>query len=564
MSSVRRFSAVLGRALGEVFKIRGALVEDILPNFFERAAWELYHECQGEFGSLAILISKASDGPKLVCRAKDVPTLPSETLLGMAAEEWGSNVGCRVRDHALDTVRFIDARFRSSMLLRLPLPKTLNTLKEGMVWIGLHGPASAKRIELAQTIVLALSEWLSIYAPVLKGSLDLNTAITSLRGVIGEARSLAHDVKAPVAALKYLMSHPLDASREPQRGEHFSLVRDELNYVERLLERFAPSADRGDKVAISDQGSDLILVAKRVCDRFYAQALKRGVLCRITTREERNYHGAKISELDLERVLSNLVGNCVLHSEASEVRIDIERTKIGSWILRVSDNGVGIPSAVVERVMLGGIPSRSYDLNLAAESGRDRSGWGIGLGGCRGLLRRYGGDLVILSPKVGSLIEVTLPGCVVALKPLQESCNLNTIARTEVNGKPSDNPDKSSDSGARRLIIVDDDCEHSQSLAKILAKRGVKSDVYGSVDSAFKACVSGSAGEVSGAVVCDAQMPDGGAERMLKLLGTSGVRVRFAVMSGESSETSIYRFAALGAREFFAKPLDIDRVIAWL
>jgi CheY-like chemotaxis protein len=251
----------------------------------------------------------------------------------------------------------------------------------------------------------------------------------------------------------------------------------------------------------------------------------------------------------------------VLHSEGSEVRIDIERTKLGSWILRISDNGVGIPSGVIERVMLGGLASEAGTRVLTANSDSNNRGWGIGLSGCRAILRRHGGDLVILSPNVGSLIEVALPGCVVTPKPLKESCGINAITRAGADERSCGSLDTASE---RRIIIVDDDSEHATSLARILERRGVKADIYDRVDSALKACVSGSAGEVSEAVVCDAQMPDGGAERLLKLLSTSGVRVKFAVMSGESSDSALYRFAALGAREFFAKPLDIERVIAWL
>jgi signal transduction histidine kinase len=550
--------------LGEVFSSHGGVVNEILPGLLERIVWELYHECSGEFGSLAIVVSQSSDRSGLVCRAKDVPTLPSETILGMAVEEWQAQLSCRVRDHALDTVRFIDARFRSSILLKLALPKDLFETAEGLVWVGLHGTASAKRIELAQLMVAELSEWLVLYAPVLKGAIELNSNLASLRRIVGESRSLAHDVKAPVAALKYLVSDLHGSHTEITGDEHINLVRDELNYVERLLERFAPSADSSYSDSGGEFSSDLILIAKRVCDRFYAQAHKLGLRFRIVTREEQNSHRVNISELDLERVLSNLVGNGVMHSGGSEIRIDIEQTQRGSWIVRISDNGVGLPSSVIERVMLGRDFATLKALNSDVHSSHLVSGWGIGLSGCRSILQRHGGDLAILSPKVGTQVEVVLRGCAAPVKSYRATRELETTPGPEFNERLPAGADIACNSSERRLIIVDDDREHSKSLARILERRGIKTDVYDRVDAALKACLSGGVGESREVVVCDAQMPDGGAERMLKLLNTSGVRVRLAVMSGETSDASLYRFAALGAREFFAKPLDIERVIAWL
>jgi DNA-binding NtrC family response regulator len=58
-------------------------------------------------------------------------------------------------------------------------------------------------------------------------------------------------------------------------------------------------------------------------------------------------------------------------------------------------------------------------------------------------------------------------------------------------------------------------------------------------------------------------MPDGGAERLLQILATSRQAFRCAVMSGETDDDLLYRCAALGAREFFQKPLDIERLVAW-
>jgi DNA-binding NtrC family response regulator len=110
------------------------------------------------------------------------------------------------------------------------------------------------------------------------------------------------------------------------------------------------------------------------------------------------------------------------------------------------------------------------------------------------------------------------------------------------------------------IIVIDDDIEHSESLTRILQRAGLVTRSFSSVDAAHEFVTE----NPSIKIVCDAHMPDGGAERMLKALrGLHGAR-SLAVMSGEADDESLYRFAALGASEFFAKPIDADRLRGWI
>jgi DNA-binding response OmpR family regulator len=59
-------------------------------------------------------------------------------------------------------------------------------------------------------------------------------------------------------------------------------------------------------------------------------------------------------------------------------------------------------------------------------------------------------------------------------------------------------------------------------------------------------------------------MPDGGAERLLRILANRGDAPSVAVVSGDGSEEFLYRLAALGAKEFFAKPVRHRELIDWM
>jgi DNA-binding response OmpR family regulator len=110
------------------------------------------------------------------------------------------------------------------------------------------------------------------------------------------------------------------------------------------------------------------------------------------------------------------------------------------------------------------------------------------------------------------------------------------------------------------VCIVDDDKEHGASLAKVLNSCGfVVQNAWGVrelLDILRERDVV--------SILCDAHMPDGGAEYLLPIVTTLPRAPRIAVVSGDSSDEYLYRLAALGAQAFFAKPVHIDEVVAWI
>ncbi len=564
-----RISTALGRALAYC----SGVGDGSLEGFIDRAAWELHHECSAEFASFAIIIRRA-DGSSFVGRPKELPALPVETLLGMLVEEGGAQVSCRVRDHALDTVRFIDARFRTSIVLRLAIPKTLLPSGEAAVWVGLQGSATPKRVELAQTVATALSKWLAVYAPVLVSVRLFGERLTGLRVKLGEMTALAHDAKAPIGALKYLISDV--AVEYPQIYDETVRLQDELLYIEKLLSKFSPKGTSSS--GIDDGASDISTVVRRVCDRFLPESLERGNHCVVAFPFGTSAR-AKLPELDLERVVSNVIGNAVRYSGAGEIRIELQhgaasqsgRVQSGrsQWIIRVSDSGPGIPQSVIDSVVMGDVQ------NVSPSS----SGWGVGLVACKSALIAQGGDLVLSSSSRGSSVDIIVPeepvlvqraylrgevGVVNGDRVIQQKAEAAIIAPEVFVGAAA--AGKTRDGGSSQaerspvLVVVDDDGEHTKSLERLLARKGAITETFESVEAALTFIVK----DPTVSVLCDAHMPDGGAERLLQLIAAAGHKVRFAVMSGEVNDDLLYRFAALGAREFFAKPIDVDGLVSWV
>jgi signal transduction histidine kinase/CheY-like chemotaxis protein len=557
------------KALGRALACRSSVGDGSLAGLLERAAWEIDHECRGEFASLAIVVRR-ENGEYFIGRPKEAPVLPAETLIGMLVEEGDIKTPCRVRDHALDTVRFLDARFRGSIVTRIAIPKELLGRSEAIIWFGLSSIATPKQVNSARIISDAFSEWLAIYFPVIESLRLYSERTAGLRGKIEQMTGVAHDVKAPLAALKYLISDA--ATDHPQIYEEACRLRDELTYAEALLARCAPSGlcEEVQKQRPRDIVNlvDIERVIRRVEGRFENQAVEQGCRFKLLLPHGTRSTG-EVGELDLERALSNVVGNAVRYSGPGEICIELKRVNREQksagffWMIRVSDRGPGIPQSVIDSLALG--------KRVAGRRGTSTgvNGWGVGLLSSRSSLLSQGGDLVISSNQDNSGASVDIfirsarsePHATSA--PSESRVESLDLANSLV---PAEYPSLSDGGvgvtyGDVELVLVDDDVEHTESLAKALSRQGVRAKTFSTVEEATQFIAS----NPKATVLCDTHMPNGeGAEYLLRLLARDNIKPRVGVMSGESSDYSLYRFAALGAREFFSKPIDIDRLLCWI
>ncbi|MFC9973669.1 sensor histidine kinase [Spirillospora sp. NPDC127200] len=103
----------------------------------------------------------------------------------------------------------------------------------------------------------------------------------------------------------------------------------------------------------------------------------------------------------LARALGNLLDNAVRHADRC-VRVELAETG-GTAVIRVTDDGPGIPPADRERIF-----ERFVRLDDARS--RDEGGAGLGLPIAREVVRAHGGTLVAgAAPDGGALLEVRLP-----------------------------------------------------------------------------------------------------------------------------------------------------------
>jgi signal transduction histidine kinase len=130
-----------------------------------------------------------------------------------------------------------------------------------------------------------------------------------------------------------------------------------------------------------------------------AEAKSLGLECAVAPGPPLWLHTDRVK---LARVIRNLVGNAIKFTDAGGVTLEASRTFEGGLRIRVSDTGIGIDPADLERIF------DDFARSDADDGGR--AGWGLGLAICRRLLALMGGTVTAeRRPEGGSVFTVTLP-----------------------------------------------------------------------------------------------------------------------------------------------------------
>lgn len=215
---------------------------------------------------------------------------------------------------------------------------------------------------------------------------------------------LAHELRNPLTAV-VSASHLLEdaATEDPQARRALTVIRRQTAHLARLVDDLLDVSriTRG-KVELQRVPVDLGEVVLRALEAARPGVDAAGLALEVEMPDASLPLHA--DPLRLEQVLGNLVSNAVKYTGAGgRVWVEVERHD-GRAVVRVSDDGAGIPPELLPRV---------FDLFAQGECSLDRrdGGLGIGLTLVRQLVELHGGRVSAHSAGLGmgSEFEVTLP-----------------------------------------------------------------------------------------------------------------------------------------------------------
>jgi len=231
----------------------------------------------------------------------------------------------------------------------------------------------------------------------------IETSFEQQRRFVADA---SHELRTPVAILRgeteVTLARP-DRSSEEYR-ETLVVLRDESRRLARIIEDLftLTRADAG-RYPLSLRDAYLDELATAVLHRARSLALAKNITLSSSIEPELPIHA---DEVLLERMLLNLLDNAIKYSPPGSTVELICRREGANYVIRVSDNGPGIP---------GDLQPRIFERFFRADKARSRSdgntvGAGLGLAISRWIAEAHRGRLELTrSDSSGSTFSFLLP-----------------------------------------------------------------------------------------------------------------------------------------------------------
>jgi PAS domain S-box-containing protein len=243
----------------------------------------------------------------------------------------------------------------------------------------------------------------------------------------------------------------------------------------------------------------------------------------------------------LAQVIGNLLTNAAKYTDpGGRVRLSVRREG-GAAVLRVRDDGIGIPPEILPQV---------FELFVQADHATTRAqgGLGIGLTLVKSLVEMHGGSVAAHSdgPGKGSEFTVRLPLAAGAVPEAAAGVRNGSAAIPAAGTR-----------AARRVLVVDDNVDAAESLALVLRLGGHAVRVAHNGPRAL---------ELAGAerpeiVFLDIGMPGMDGYEVARRLRASGAAGTVLVaLTGWGTPEDRRRSAAAGFDHHLVKPVEIDEV----
>ncbi|HUR29290.1 MAG TPA: PAS domain S-box protein [Planctomycetota bacterium] len=346
---------------------------------------------------------------------------------------------------------------------------------------------------------------------------------------------LGHELRNPLAPISNTaemlrLSTLGDASKQEMCGvlarqvQHMTRLLDDLLDVSRISQG---------KIQFRSELVDVFGVIARACEvvRPIMDANRHALSVQLPAAPLR----VKGDLIRLVQAVSNLLNNAAKYTPPGGKILISADVDSGNVVIRVRDNGMGIPADVLPTV---------FELFMQADRtlGRANGGLGIGLTLVRKIVEQHHGRIEATSagPDQGSEFTIRLPALV---GPLGEHAIPSSLVPASLRDEPS-----------KRVLVVDDNHDSGDSMAMLLRKIGHQVTVALDGPSALSAA-SDFDPEF---VLLDIGLPGMDGYEVAKRLRALGCRATLAALTGHGRADDQERSRSAGIAHHFTKPVCIS------
>ena len=219
--------------------------------------------------------------------------------------------------------------------------------------------------------------------------------------------AVTHELKTPVTSIRlYLQTLQKRELGDHERRDFYRIMLEDtdrlLGTVEQVLK--AGEARHG---AQDERYREEVDFASVVRDSVELANLRHHLAAGSLKLNQNSVNGIVVlgNREELRTAVANLIDNAVKYTpEQKEIVVDLLTPDIDSALLRVQDNGVGIPRSELKRIF-----RRFY--RIPAKVTAAVRGTGLGLFIVRSIVKRHGGEVIAESPGEGrgSTFSIRLP-----------------------------------------------------------------------------------------------------------------------------------------------------------